>query len=1824
MERWKAKREREGKGAARPSGGGTDIEDGPNSSSAASMRESNKRRLEIQRRRQEQRTNYESGSESEGVSSRRSGKLKAIQDRLKTPTKERLRRTLEKADEEDSDEENKVDNDQEEEDAEGINESITKLRQPRHWLPLVVAPMSRESESKQQPSLAIPAPYPNISSESIYNAITNSSTGIQKLKESSQTLRYASRDYMNHFDVPMGGSANDHDDGRESGGSELEMLIKSPSNTNISSLHDVENSASGFVSIDRAFDGMYIGNTASMAAVQLRSEEMAMVDGFAGGERMSKLNLPTNVHLSRATQRIIRDIPGIREENEIRASSKADEIKQQLLRPDKKFGALLCVPEDQFESDNVSEPMIHEPYIMYGGELGQWGERFHDNERYGATIDASNDSHDDSRALLNVHAGMLTLEEHPIMIEEERLAVQLKQLYSQYCLLYENSAMFFLVSRLNTVIESLEDLLGQANKYDDDNDDAIEQKETMDMIEYLMKDILESVPAIRDLRDNANDLTHTLYDTWRKIKKVRHDQGFTSTVVSLKPVLIKDKKSVNNRSSDNSKIDEDIDDNSHTNAIYKTDEIWSHVCNNLLPKLVGSDNLISRALAVVKMNPFDKRSENSYPDSAGDGISNLSKKMHQVDTRGNDRWNKPNVLKECIADLTSNKAEAKKGIIPEVGFKLTESDIYTPDNACDNADELLRRNKISTLKFKARLSMTNLSASSYESSTAYCSVTFPGLKVEFDHTFQISLIHEPANIYINICTPGGWGSELICASIVSPLPGQKAISSGSALGGAKSHTVTSAYAPIASSYSFSSSQTYEVSSSFGTYVSRSDNKEKSRFIGGSLFMVTEFELMSTPFTKNIDGIKAEDVARLPKPSIDAMKRGQAMGVADFVKEKDFLKLMPKLSELDVNDPRNANLLDMIMAAGGVVSGKNVLMSSAFSSDKMIFRLNNDENNLLLQERGVSYANFMKLQQSLRIKLLQLRSKKPYLFSGPIPLNEETLKRSDLYKNIIASASPGDTLENGKLISEDTAGGISASDITEDDDYGDTSRGSKRKVNDFMNRVRESQQLLAKPMQKFIMTSHIISEVDNNPSWDWIHFWSLAWLIPERTRRLKPSGKSRTPKVIQVRKCDLLVQVVSAKNIPVKVDKDGSIASASVGRQNRNTQMKRAKSRRRLDNDVDSADGSVEDESDEDDVWGQDHSAEAETFVEVRFQESTARTTSVPGKAPLWKQTLKLPFKAPQGDYSPSSVEQVRADVHVSIFDEILKKTSSYLDDDDDEERIERRFLGSVTIPFNTIATEGKIEGVFRVRTPSFNWGYGVSASEFSSIDKTEMIEPPSILNCFGFLKPKDESNRSGIKGRDLDSTVESELNYYATGSSSMFVKLMITLDPMIMLVESKDAIDDTSPSFLALQDRPLAGYAHRFLQELRSQGSHTASRPYMLFAPDSSGQYVFIPRYLSAMKPPMQVDTVRACIHLVSQVPFASDVHTFGGAVDMWCQVSQIWEMVAGDEEEHATLLYNYIYYITSQKRGKDVKNDMFICLGSAIPEGRTVYVIVHESVVVEGGNQAGNDGANSSSSRSSCQEWLVINPVNGFVFSAADPNCPLLEIACLVSPDNVYANIAKDARPCETSFDLSNSDFWRPFFGARFPLPQNGISPIQMQVKYTPTLTTYALDIERSLTSNVKNTLRRIRGQRRLSATTFHPDACNCVRDILSTIDDFMLGKESSTSNSMGRTLTRERSGTRDRTSRSQDKSSGSTVQNRFQQLIAERMSGILRNKELCGFPINTPFTDIDEITEMIKSLCVHENKHPEVQFVFAVRAIPYTNQMISLWFFLGTLENM
>ena len=78
------------------------------------------------------------------------------------------------------------------------------------------------------------------------------------------------------------------------------------------------------------------------------------------------------------------------------------------------------------------------------------------------------------------------------------------------------------------------------------------------------------------------------------------------------------------------------------------------------------------------------------------------------------------------------------------------------------------------------------------------------------------------------------------------------------------------------------------------------------------------------------------------------------------------------------------------------------------------------------------------------------------------------------------------------------------------------------------------------------------------------------------------------------------------------------------------------------------------------------------------------------------------------------------------------------------------------------------------------------------------------------------------------------------------------------------------------------------------------------------------------------------------------------------------------------------------------------------------------------------------------------------------------------------------------------------------------------------------------------------------------------------------------------------------------------------IQEKATAKLVSSLRSRKLYGFPINTSFTDVDSIMSRVKGTSIHESNHPDVQFIASVRVIPYVNNILSVWIFLGTMETM
>jgi hypothetical protein len=224
----------------------------------------------------------------------------------------------------------------------------------------------------------------------------------------------------------------------------------------------------------------------------------------------------------------------------------------------------------------------------------------------------------------------------------------------------------------------------------------------------------------------------------------------------------------------------------------------------------------------------------------------------------------------------------------------------------------------------------------------------------------------------------------------------------------------------------------------------------------------------------------------------------------------------------------------------------------------------------------------------------------------------------------------------------------------------------------------------------------------------------------------------------------------------------------------------------------------------------------------------------------------------------------------------------------------------------------------------------------------------------------------------------------------------------------------------------------------------------------------------------------------------------FIGDLDLWCTTKQLLDIGAGDEEEHAVMLYNMLYHLALKESGAFGRDDsdtprsqhqtqgqgqgqeeedapirgrregsvhskpgkqashtvgypsdsyirdetVFLALGDAVPEGRTVYVLIKDT------RKQG-----ISSSLCSAESYLIINPSTGHVYSAGDSSCPLRSILVLITPYNLWANIQVDATPRMTLYDILNVDHWRPFFGARLPPPTGGLQSVQVHTLLFMTL---------------------------------------------------------------------------------------------------------------------------------------------------------------------------
>ncbi|ESN99748.1 hypothetical protein HELRODRAFT_113542 [Helobdella robusta] len=379
-------------------------------------------------------------------------------------------------------------------------------------------------------------------------------------------------------------------------------------------------------------------------------------------------------------------------------------------------------------------------------------------------------------------------------------------------------------------------------------------------------------------------------------------------------------------------------------------------------------------------------------------------------------------------------------------------------------------------------------------------------------------------------------------------------------------------------------------------------------------------------------------------------------------------------------------------------------------------------------------------------------------------------------------------------------------------------------------------------------------------------------------------------------------------------------------------------------------------------------------------------------------------------------------VYVNIYDQY-----AFIQEDSDQapntviQKVERRWLGNLTIPFNTIYNNEKIDGTFKLNEPIVTLGY--------------------------------------IKERNIDHDIQATFI-----DKNAYINLLVTFEPRLTPMSS---IFDRWDS---LEADELLSRCNSWQSALEKS---FPARRFLTTVMSFKGMSVLATRYIKPLGPPSrligpEVNDVnlkqKLLARYVSMIPNIPDSIQFPGIYDVWSTSQEFIELLQGDEHEHAVLLNNYFLHLGLQS---------WIAIGFAIPEGKTAYVLVKSADDRPNGFSLwrATTGETFSTSDSFCPLKSVaclISADNVVVCCCCSHKHTKThtytdtQINTQTSYTHIHthtythtllqilANVQESDKPNEMKFDnLQQTSHWRPLFDAKLPYPAHLPSVQPDSLKY-------------------------------------------------------------------------------------------------------------------------------------------------------------------------------
>lgn len=1306
---------------------------------------------------------------------------------------------------------------------------------------------------------------------------------------------------------------------------------------------------------------------------------------------------------------------------------------------------------------------------------------------------------------ISIHA--IAFDDHPLFIEEDVAATKLRGLFRKYQTKVQDNLLDYLTSHLGALLEYESQL-----SHNKSNSDALfdVRRQILDMFSRRLSEELE-----------LRELTRETYEQWLDLKNTRTRQGFCST--NLKLVAMHQEPSHSSRQVDlqfkqvSELVKHCLDGRLEGNALQKAEDLMNRY-------------KLSRPTKGLKKSGKQKRKSSRH--------SSIDKSDDNLDEDG-------------LIDSG------------HIVLRLTTDGPYDKDEEVE-AKELKRRRSIRNEKIRIITYVNGHSVAQ----TAEASLNFPTFTATWNRVFCLKLQQRPSGLRFEVCSTGGiFHYKKTLAHVHVPVPASEFSANVLAHGVGtedqwhqfsarkpirhwmwdRSHpkskkTLRELYSEQlrndehlmtspAPEDRFTSGQLRvavawntrdaEELSSGQNYAEIENNGSSS----GTLVGLPEWAQSREEKNERFLGDHAADLAGGDMAGGGGGVSGDAVefddAIPDFANEVDFQKLIQELKGLDPNDPRNASVLRLF----------DIIRWS--SKRGVLFR-----SEAVLRDALFSTANADKFVETRRVALMRIRREKPHLFHHPIPVSEEEIKEEEALQMLLLPAEAQMELDQD---GDYAASGHSSSEVLR------IQRLQKARINDFLQRIRSLQSSNVNVQRRRDIP--LGSVVKEGPLPQFSVNMDMFRALFEPRRRLRPAPKVRKPASLSVEKAAIFVQVVRAQNVPVRRQGSQNVYPLSPGRSPMQGTGAKRLSPRRSPRGRSATQDASEDREDDDLDGPSSGSERVMSFVQVRFQGVSRRSSAQEGPSPTWNESIFLPFIPPRKDFSPANLQSIGDQVHFNLFDEVIVETQGedYRNEDAMFQRRERRYLGSFSIPFSTIYRNGRIEGMFRVETPDVNLGYLQRMRGVSGTESGVLKSPDDLENMRA-----DMNNISEIAEQAKDEAAD-----------ATYVYLMATLDPVLATAkEEKGTLPGSG------EDPKVVRYAKQWVEQVKRKATRKAKVNTQVFGVGIDGDAIFAPRFIAPQIPPggqdgTELQNVAALVRFVSLVPFLDDWQAFvEGGDDVWSTSQQFLDIAAGDWEEHAILLCNYLSWLFRDRPSVEP----YIIMGDGIPEGATVYVLLVD---------------HSSTSR------LLFNASTGRTYNINDSNCPLREVSLVMNDRNIWANIQENGAPWKVRWNFENTKDWTPFWTSR--IPRIELSSVQTEVlNYDRFHRRFVSYLEGEISDQIQKSMRRWRAKR--GTTRFNKIVGRKLRSLLESLEEQRL---------MGF-----------------PGGVGAVIHSHL-----EALRETMANNDVFGFPLNMTFTEMDAILRTVKNTDIHNTTLDNTTFALGVLVVPYTSKIFSVWIYLATV---